>query len=263
MTVSRNDRSTVVGLIPAAGSATRLGSPSRSKELLRVWRPPQAPPDAVPEPAIRCLLSALESAGAQRTVVVLREGKEDIPAELGPSTEGGMRLDYLRIRPTPAPPFTLATAVPRIAESTVILGFPDILFAPASAIVGLLECLDRTGGDIALGLFPHPVIRRADVVELATDAAVTRVDRSSEATSESRSWALAAWRPRFTRFLQDFVNRAAGGSAHKSDLGLADVINAAIADGLTVIAEPVSEEPFLDIGTPGALKEAYRRLEAP
>ena len=41
---------------------------------------------------------------------------------------------------------------------------------------------------------------------------------------------------------------------------MGDIFAAAIERGLSVQGEIVSEVPFLDIGTPEALAEAYRRL---
>ena len=248
----------VVGLVPAAGTASRLGVRSGSKELLRVWRRPGTPTTEA-EPVIRCLLAALEAAGAERALIVIRVGKDDIPAALGAASGDGMPLEYVRVSSSPSPPFTLDAAVPLIGDATVVLGLPDILFEPREAAGRVLERLVRTGADLALGLFPHPVIRRADVVELKADGTIGAVDRSGACVPGVLSWALAAWRASFTTFLHDFVAGIAAEDPRAGALGLGDVVNAAIAGGLAVTGEVVSDDTFLDVGTPEGLEEARRK----
>lgn len=214
-----------------------------------------------PLPAIRCLLSSFEMAGVDGTLVVLRTGKEDIPSALGTETDGGMRLDYIRMESTPSPPFTLAAAVPRLSGATVVMGFPDILFEPLEGVRQMLTSLRQRQADIVLGVFPHPLVRRADVLELEADGLVREVHPSGDPAAGAWTWGLAAWTPRFTRFLRDCVAGIDAADPRAESLSVRDVLNAAIKQGLVVRGEAASDTPFLDIGTPDALEEAYRRLE--
>jgi len=211
-------------------------------------------------PAIRCLLSSFERAGVERTLVVLRTGKEDIPASLGTDTDGGMRLDYIEVEDTPSPPFTLAAAVPQLSRATVVMGFPDILFEPLEAVQRMLTSLRQRQADVVLGQFPHPLVRRADVLELEADGLVRAVDTAGDTAAGAWTWGLAAWRPSFTGFLHDYVAEFGATGPRAECLGVGDVVNAAIEQGMVVRGEAVSDTPFLDIGTPDALEEAYRRL---
>ena len=252
----------LVGLVPAAGRAVRLGSPSGSKELLPVWSP-RGSRACGPLPAIRCLLSSFELARVEGTFVVLRTGKEDIPAALGTETDGGMRLDYIEVDSTPSPPFTLAAAVPQLSGAKVVMGFPDILFEPLEGVRRMLTSLRQKQADIVLGAFPHPLVRRADVLELEADGLVREVHISGDPAAGAWTWGLAAWSPRFTRFLHDYIAGIDAADPRAECLGVRDVLNAAIKQGLAVRGEAASDTPFLDIGTPDALAEAYRRLEDP
>jgi glucose-1-phosphate thymidylyltransferase len=262
VTEQRSDlpvRSQAVGLVPAAGLATRLRRPSDSKELLPVWRP-NSSQDELARPAIHCLLAAFEAAGVERTVIVYRRGKEDIPDSLGAATRGGMRLEYVRVEETPSPPFTLNAAVPTVLGTQVLMGFPDILFEPPDSARQVLGRLQNIDGDVVLGLFRHPHVRRADHVEVASTGVVRSVRRGGTPVSGGWTWGLAAWRPSFTAFLQDFVGGTDPADPRASDLGLGDVIMSAIESGLSVQAKVVSDLPFHDIGTPDGLAEAYRKL---
>ena len=87
------------------------------------------------------------------------------------------------------------------------------------------------------------------------------VERAGEAGAAAWTWALAAWQPRFTRFFHGYVAGLDATDMEGRSLGVGDVVTAAIEKGLTVRGEVVSDVPFLDIGTPEGLEEAYRRLE--
>jgi len=262
---SERDRLTddpVVGLVPAAGFATRLGDAYGSKELLPVWSP-RAGRRAVARPAIHCLLSAFEEAAVSRTVIVFRRGKEDIPDTLGDATDRGMALEYLRVDDTPSPPFTLAAAFPVISGSTVVMGFPDLLFDAPGSVRRLLEEAAAMEADIVLGLFPHPRVRRADEVVTEDDGFVRVVQPGGRGVPGAWTWGLATWKPSFSRFLDRFVAGLGPTEPLRGELSVGDVITAAAAAGLSVRWVAVSDAPFLDIGTPEALAEAYLRLRDP
>lgn len=266
MSVSETDLGSLanraVGLIPAAGFATRLGGTAGSKELLLAWRS-GANPGGTARPAIHCLLSAFEEAAVPRTVIVYRTGKEDIPDTLGEATDRGMALEYIRVDETPSPPFTLAAALPVILESTVVMGFPDLLFDAPGAVRGLLEEARGSEADIVLGLFPHPRVRRADVVETGADGLVRSVQPGGGRPPGPWTWGLAAWKTRFSRFLDTFVPGISPFDPRRNELSVGDMIMAGLDAGLAVRGVAVSDTPFLDIGTPEALAEAYRRLREP
>lgn len=252
-------KESTLGLVPAAGFATRLGGMSVSKELLRTWRPRVASEEA--RPAIHCLLTALEVASVARTVIVYREGKEDIPDTLGSITDGGMELEYIRVRETPSPPYTLTAAIPRMSEATVVMGFPDILFEPLDSVRRLLDVSRSTDADVVLGLFPHPGVRRADLVETEADGFVRTVQPGGTGPAGAWTWGLVAWKPRFSRFLERFVAGVSPTDPRRKELSVGDVLSAAAGAGLAVRWTAVSDVPFLDIGTPESLAEAYRRLQ--
>jgi glucose-1-phosphate thymidylyltransferase len=69
----------VVGLIPAAGHATRLAPLPFSKELYPIGFH-EGPHGPRPKVVAHYLLEKLHAAGIRRVFVVLRDGKWDIPA---------------------------------------------------------------------------------------------------------------------------------------------------------------------------------------
>jgi len=250
-----------VGLVPAAGHATRLGNLGGSKELLAVWRPP-GHTEAVP--VIRCLLASFASAGVPSAIIAVRAGKEDIRATLGPRSPEGLKLDYVDVGDTPSPSFTVSRALAGRPPQEVILGFPDIMFEPESAALDLLDALNSSAGtDVALGLFPHPRSLRADIVETDASGLVHEISPAGHCESADWTWGLAAWRPNFTAFLAELLDRTPDDHRMRSEMGLGAAIRQAIGAGFTVKGRLVSRKPFLDVGTRVGLEEARRRLAEP
>ena len=71
----------LIGLVPAAGQASRLGPLPGSKELLPIgFRAGSAGPE--PRVPFQELRTALRAGGVERAFVVLRPGKWDVPAHL-------------------------------------------------------------------------------------------------------------------------------------------------------------------------------------
>ena len=77
----------VVGLIPAAGRATRIAQLPCSKEVYPVgFKTGGEGNTPVPKVVCHYLLEKMRLAGVTRAFIVLREGKWDIPAHLGNGT---------------------------------------------------------------------------------------------------------------------------------------------------------------------------------
>ena len=256
--MSYHNEHQVVGLVPAAGSADRLGKLPCSKEILPLGF--RRGSDGEPRPRAVCsyLLESFARAGVVRAFVLLRQGKWDIPALLGSGCDFGMRLAYLALEPTASVPETLDRAYPFIAEATIALGFPDILIQPDDAYATLLHRWAETGAEVALGLFPTDRSWKTDMVDLDNRDRVRRIVIKQPDSGLLFTWSIAVWGPDFSRYLHDFLrHRGAGG---ERELYVGDVIQAAIDDGMHVAATRFPEGSFLDIGTPEDLRQATARF---
>ena len=262
-------RDEVVGVVPAAGTAARLGSPGASKELTPAYVRDDRPHEALP--VCYRLLDAFHEARIPTAYVVSASSKSDLRQALGeggPETPG---LHHVELRESPSPAFSVAAATRPAGEATIALGFPDVLWQGDAAFERLLARLDD-GADVALGLFPpapdYPT------VAVAVDARSRVLGfRPREQNREDPAWMLAVWRPVFSRVLEREVDARYGSGAGAAripdgageslaELGLTEVLTVAIEVGLTVVGERVSERPFFDIGEPHRLAEALRRVEA-
>ena len=249
--------SSVVGLIPAAGFGSRLGGEG-SKELAPVAGPEGGAEP--PRPAITWLLEAMAAAGIERAYVVLRSGKWDIPQALAARPGSAPHLAFVVTEPTRSIPETVHRAEAFTRGREVLLGFPDVLFHPWTAARELLAERRRSGRDVDLGLFPSERPDKTDMVEVDGEM-VTGFQIKPGPCGLHYTWLLATWGERFGRFLGDYLERSGGAPPPGSplaELQMSQVLEAALADGLTIGARVFSEGRFIDIGTPEDLAQARR-----
>jgi glucose-1-phosphate thymidylyltransferase len=247
-------RMPLVGLIPAAGRAERLGPLPCSKELLPIgFR--ETPRGPAPKVAGHYLLERFRAAGVRRAFMVLHESKQDVPRYFGTGEIADVALAYLAIPGSRSVPETLDRAYPFVEDSIVALGFPDVIFEPADAYAPLIARQAATGADLVLGLFPTERFRTTDMVELSPDGRVVRVEVRPESTSLRYNWLIAVWSPVFTRFLHEAVRSAPAGDG---EFQIGAVVRSAVESGLHVEGMEFPAGSYRDVGTPAELAAAIR-----
>jgi glucose-1-phosphate thymidylyltransferase len=244
----------LLGLIPAAGRALRLGPLPCSKELLPIgFR--ETPTGPAPKVAGHYLLERLRAGGVRRALMVLHESKWDVPRYFGTGEMADVALAYLSIPGSRSVPETLDRAFPFTEDAIVALGFPDVIFEPIDAYARLIERQAASGADLVLGLFPTERFRTTDMVELAPDGRVLRVEVRPESTTLRYNWLIAVWGPAFTRFLHEAVRDT---SVEEGELQIGAVVRSAVAAGLHVEGVEFPGGSYRDIGTPDQLAAALR-----
>jgi NDP-sugar pyrophosphorylase family protein len=244
----------IIGLIPAAGRAERLGPLPCSKELLPIgFR--ETPRGPAPKVAGHYLLERFRAAGVRRAFMVLHESKQDVPRYFGTGEIADVALAYLSISGSRSVPETLDRAFPFVDGAIVALGFPDVLFEPLDAYAPLIARQAATGADLVLGLFPAPRHQTTDMVELDAEGRVIRIEIRPTATALRFNWLIAVWTPVFTRFLHAAV-RGASGEGPEFQIGA--VVRSAVEAGLRVEGIEFPGGSYRDIGTPEDLAAAIR-----
>ncbi len=249
--------SSVIGLIPAAGRAGRLGSLPCSKEIFPIFEPDA---DGRPRPTPVCagLLRGMASAGIGRVLVVLRDGKWDVASRLGEGSEWGVDLGYLSVSSSTCVPETLGRALPWTLGADVALGFPDILLTPSDIWQRLSAFHRRHGGAVSLGLFPTDQVAKADMVDFEPgpngEGRATEIVIKDPSCQLRWTWSIAIWRPTFSAFLADWLGQGARPAASEPYIG--DVFRAAMAQGLEIRTLAMEDGSFLDVGTPEDLARA-------
>ena len=140
----------VVGIVPAAGYATRLQPLEGSKELLEV----------AGKPVMDHVLERMLAAGASELRIVTRPEKHDViehAATLGAAV--------VTAYPATTSASFAAGLTGLAAEDIVLLGWPDTIWEPFEGFLPLVGAVEA-GADLALGLFRIDAsdLTRSDVI---------------------------------------------------------------------------------------------------
>ncbi|VAW79594.1 hypothetical protein MNBD_GAMMA14-2666 [hydrothermal vent metagenome] len=240
----------IIGIVPMAGTASRLGKIPCSKEIYPV-QAAAGTYDTNDPPQVVCdyLLGKMSTAGISRVFVIIRKGKWDIPACLGDGSRHGLELAYLMMGLPYGTPYSVDQAYPFLENAIVALGFPDMVFAPGDLFGQLLAHRATTDADVVLGLFPANRPDKVDMVETNEEGEVKRIVVKPAHTDLQLTWGVAVWSSTFSHFMHEFLQSHRAIAAETPELFVGDIIQAAIEHGLNIQAIQVSRHPFLDIGT--------------
>lgn len=249
----------LIGLIPAGGQGSRIGPLPCSKEIYPIGFDPHR--QDRPKVACHYLLEKMRFAEIKQAYIILKEGKWDIPAYFLDGKMIGMDIAYLVIDDSFGVPYTINKAFPFVREANIAFGFPDIYIETNDVFTMLSARLAYNDCDIVLALFPSDRPDKADMVDLDADGKIRDIIIKQPQTKLSYTWGAAVWTPVFSQFIHSYVEEAVGSLAQKQkELFIGEVVGAAIDSGLRVEAVKVSDEVFLDIGTPEDLLRAARKL---
>jgi glucose-1-phosphate thymidylyltransferase len=224
----------VVGVVPAAGYATRLQPLDRSKEMLEVGG----------RVLMDHVVERMRVAGCRRIRVVTRPEKTDVVAHAR-----HLDAEVVLGRPATLSGSILLGIAGLPAEAAVLIGFPDSIWEPVDGFGRLLERLDA-GWQIALGLFLWDEPWRSDVVTVDRSGAVTQVELRPRRQRPGWVWGCAAARAGILAGLR--------GTSEPGEL-LASACRTARVAGVRLSAT------YADLGTKEALAEAnaQARLSLP
>ena len=187
---------------------------------------------------------------------VIRNGKWDIPAYYRSGNKYNYNICYHIADYDYGVPFTINQAYHFYKDKIVVLGFPDNLFKPEYAFSRLINELDEKENiSISLGLFPASRPEKCDMVDFDEYNKITEIKiKSSDTKNLKYAWVIAAWKPKFSAFLNSFVTNKLATKSNteltKMEYHMGDVIISAIESGMKVQGVIFSEGRFIDIGTP-------------
>lgn len=235
-----------VGIIPAAGLASRLGPLGYPKELLPITYVKEEGGALRPLPVIEASLRQLRTAGITQAMVVTSDRKPELAQYLGGG--GGIGLDIAFVQQSKAEGLAAAVAltVPWTKGSASCLLLPDTILRPADALKTMRETFEARGADLVLGVFPTAKPNELGPVRFDAAMRVTEVQDKPETTDLANTWGLAIWGDRFTARI--------AAAPPNANLGL--LFHQAAQDGLNVIACWFEEGAFHDVGTPAGLAQA-------
>jgi glucose-1-phosphate thymidylyltransferase len=223
----------IVGVLPAAGYATRLQPLPMSKEVYPIGG----------RPIIDYVIERMRIAGCTEVRVVTRPEKRDVISHVE-------ELGAVVIKGYPETvSASFATGMRGLAgDDLVLIGWPDTLWEPEWGYRPLIEAIEA-GREVALGLFEiDPVdLPRSDVVTFDPETGrIERIDVKPARPASSWVWGCAAARAELLFELE----RAEWPGAYFELL---------CREGADVVGVPLSDV-WLDVGTPESLRKALEKL---
>lgn len=247
----------VVALIPAGGSGSRIAPIPVSKEVFPIGFANVQSDKPEVKVISQYLFDLLVAGGVGQGIIVVREGKWDIPAYFGEGEPAGMKLSYVVVGQTLGPPDTLDRAHAFVRHSVVAFGFPDILLGPPNVFDELLARMDVGDVDVVLGLFDVADPRESDMVQLDEENRVLGIFLKDATSTLPLCWACAVWGPGYTEFMHDALrehrDRTAGSFGTidaGGDLPMGLVFKQAVEAGLNVVGVPFEGYHWTDVGSP-------------
>ena len=217
----------VVGVLPAAGYATRLQPLPLSKEVLEIGG----------RPVIDYVIDRMRLAPCDEIRVVTRPEKEDVVAH---AEAAGARV--VLARPETVSESFAAGIAGLDPEDVVLIGWPDTLWEPPDGYARLLAAMTETGSEIALGLFRlERDLERSDVVTVDERDRVTAIHVKPAVPPSSWVWGCAS-------------ATAASLADLSSEEWPGGYFDALCRRGVEIAGVRLSDR-WLDIGTPEALAQ--------
>jgi len=261
---SKNKKEKIVGLIPAAGSASRISPIPCSKEIYPIGFEKKDNTGTIkPKVVSSYLLEAMKSADIEKIYMIIRDEKWDIPRYFKTDNEFSHSIAYLVTDTTPGVPFTIDKAFIFIKNKRVVFGFPDIIFEPVNAYELLIKKQENMGADLVLGLFKTDTPNKMDMVDIDDNNQVRKILIKPEKTNLEYTWIIAVWSSKFTEFLHNYITdfkkriiqKDEGKLTGKQELYLGDIIQEAISEDLHIQSVKFPNGRCLDIGTPDDLQK--------
>lgn len=251
-----------IGLIPAAGFASRLGPLPCSKEIYPVGYGFSVNEGKIgSRVACHSLLEKMANADVKKIYIISRPQKLDILSYLGSGKNMGLNLAYLVVEQTSGVPFTLDCAFPFVKSALIFFGFPDIIFGPHDALKRLANRQRATDADIVLGLYRTERPQKSDMVKLDQRGKVLDIVIKPSSTNLVYTWIVAVWTAVFSRFLHTFIgNRSTFEKKGSEELYIGDVIREGLRAGLSVEKVIFCDGNYMDIGTPEDLIQVTRGI---
>ena len=252
-----------IGLLPAAGSASRLGPFRYPKELLPIHFAASADGNGLePSLVIEWALGAMHAADIESCYVVVAEDKPEILRYLRDGGRYGLALSYL----VQSERRGLAHAVDcafhwvRASGAACYLALPDSVFTPTDSIRQVRALLETRNLDLVLGVFATDHPERLGPVEVDASGRVSKVhEKPPEPVAIRNTWGVAGWSQTFAELLHERIRDA----DLDEEVVLGHVFDEARREDLHVAAITFPDGSYHDLGTPAAIGEfaAFQRAE--
>jgi glucose-1-phosphate thymidylyltransferase len=242
-----------IGIVPAAGKATRLPGCMCSKELLPIGETTD-PNGRRPKAVSEYLFDALVVADVHRVCMVIAPEKHDILRFYGSGERHGVQISYVCQEEPTGMADAIDLAYPWIRDATVLMGMPDTIFRPVDALAKLRVFYEREHADLALAVAPTEEPGRLGPVMWDATGRVLEVLDKPEVPPHNNVWVVACWSATFTEFLHSYLAERPRGHG---EVALGSIFQASIERGLRARALSFDDGMYIDVGTMEGLRAAH------
>lgn len=249
--------SRLVGVVPAAGEGTRLFPYPHPKELLPVGSQQieiNRRIETRPKLVSQYLIENMIDAGVRRFFFVLGSGKGDIAEYYGSGMNHGVNIAYLYQEQSRGMPFAIDLIYPWIqGDETVLMGMPDTIIEPSTALARLLRVHETWNADLSLGLFPTDTPAKFGMIGIDDDFNVTEHTDKPAETDLRWLWGIACWEMSFMELLHKEIPDV---REETKELVLGSLFDLALDRDLVVKGLPFENGRYIDVGTYDDLRRA-------
>jgi glucose-1-phosphate thymidylyltransferase len=237
----------LIGLIPAAGSGTRLNLPF-PKELYPTLENNKY------KPVANHVVDNLLATGLKHIVFVINKTKHQLLGYFGSGMKFDCSFSYVVQEhiskgqsTSPGLADALSSAYHLIREKTVLFGMADTIMWPKDAFQKGLKSSDPKA-DVTLCLFPTKFPEKFGMVAFDQQNKVERIVDKPESTDLKFMWGCIIWKPVFTEYLFSKVRK-------EGISDFAKILNMAIHDRMIIKAVKFDQGKFIDFGTFEQIKQ--------
>lgn len=229
-----------IGLVPAAGRGTRLGLPF-PKELFPIVKINKYKP--VAEYAVNQIIAA----GVKHIVFVINESKHQLLGYFGSGRRFGCSFSYvtqdsyesINFSRSPGLAHAINSAFHLIQNKNVLFGMPDTIIQPENVFLQGMDFFDHS--DVILYLFPTETPSKFGMVRMDSKQKVQEIIDKPTFSDLKYMWGCIMWKPVFTDFIHSSVENGV--------FDFAEIMNAAIVDGIRFLGLHLKKGEFVDLGT--------------
>lgn len=249
----------LIGIIPAAGSGTRLFPYNGGKELLPVGTQPVTINGKIedrPKVVSQYIIETMVEAGVKHIIIITNPTKHKLTGLHLDGCMYGVNISYIIQNPI-SMAHSIDLAYEWVKSSTVIMGMPDTIILPRDCIKQLIQQHNHSNADLSLGLFPTDKSHKFGMIKTDNDSNIIYHEDKPANTDASMMWGLAIWEPCFTKMLREHIKKT---PPTNKEMALGDVFDAMLARRKKCKAYPIAKGKYYDIGTYDDYKRAISEL---
>ncbi len=250
-----------IGIIPAAGKATRLGTIPCSKEILPIGFI-EDNNEEIHSGVLTCIdhsLMAFAEANINTIKVTINPEKEDIKKYVNKrKLHDNLKISFKSIQNSPNILISINSAISSKNDNIVLL-FPDIIFDPKDMLIKLKETFHNKNPDIVLALFPTDRGDKMDIVSTDKNNRIKQVIPKPGSGISGYTWISAIWNQKFSGLLAKEIKQTETITSQNQEIFIGHIVDIAIKKDLKVLGVPFNKGWCSDLGTPTDLKKYWRK----